>query len=383
MRIIPILMASAVVTTHFASAPAQELNFDAPLLEEKKESGIPTQIGPISNITLGGAIDWRVTHVNGAKRPVGFIHVNELVLGANVGKHIAVSAEQLLLTSEVASVVGQDHGFVTVSLVQLPFLPNGMSLKMGRFRGKFGLDAQLDSPAHIFPSQALRSNGYVTDVGLNLDYAFGDFEWVVEVFNGPDYKNQNGQKQPDLVSKPPIQSRFVYQPSSAVKLGLSALYGETFDNQVDPTALEMGSLGSRRDTSRTLVRQRIALDASTKTPWAELYLEGIYGRDKGRLSQPTQKSFTVAKGFLGRVDVPLFQINEETRTKAAFQYDTWQDGSFDGRVAFFSAALSILNEEGWTYRMGGTANDLAFKKSRPSYVSHAPWSATTQLLVSF
>lgn len=71
------------------------------------------------------------------------------------------------------------------------------------------------------------------------------------------------------------------------------------------------------------------------------------------------------------------------RTKAAFQYDTWQDGSFDGRVAFFSAALSILNEEGWTYRMGGTANDLAFKKSRPSYVSHAPWSATTQLLVSF
>lgn len=364
-------------------ALAQELNFDAPAVEEKKESGIPTQIGPISNLTLGGAIDWRVMHVNGSKRPAAFIHVNEFVVSANVGSHIAVSAEQLLLTSEVSSVVGQDHGFVTVSLVQLPFLPSGMSVKMGRFRGKFGLDAQVDSPANIFPSQALRSNGYVTDIGLNIDYAFGDFEWIVEVFNGPDYKNMNGQKQADLVSKPPVQSRFVYQPISSLKVGLSGLYGETFDNQVDPKALGMSSLGSQMNTNRTILRKRLALDVSAKTPWAELYAEGIYGRDEGRLAQPTDKTFTEAKGYLGRVDVPLFRINDETRTKWAVQYDTWQDGSFDGRVAFVSTAFSILNDEGWTYRVGATANDLAFKKSRPEYVHDSPWSATTQLLVSF
>jgi hypothetical protein len=383
MRNLSILVLNLILLPYNFSVFAQELNFDAPAVEVKKESGIPSQIGPISNLTLGGAIDWRMAHVNGSKRPAAFIHVNEFVVSANVGKHVAVSAEQLLLTSEVSSVVGQDHGFVTVSLVQLPFLPNGMSVKLGRFRGKFGLDAQVDSPANIFPSQALRSNGFVTDIGLNIDYAFGNFEWIVEVFNGPDYKNVNGQKQTNLVSKPPVQSRFVYQPTSSIKLGFSGLYGETFDNQIDPTSLGMSSLGSTMNTSRTILRKRIAVDVSAKTPWLDIYAEGIYGRDEGRIAQPVEKSFTLAKGYLSRIDVPLFQINDETRTKWALQYDTWQDGSFDGRVTYFSTAFSILNDDGWTYRVGGTANDLTFKKSRPEYVHDSPWSASTQLLVSF
>ncbi len=361
---------------------AQDLNFDAPAVDEKKDTGILNQLGPLSNLSIGGAVDWRVTHNNGAKRPAAFIHVNELVVSANVGKHIAVSAEQLLLTSETSTVVGQDHGFVTVSLIQLPWLPNGMALKMGRFRGKFGLDAQLDSPANIFASQALRSNGFVTDIGLNMDYAFGDFEWIVEAFNGPEYLDSNGQKQGTLVDKIPVQTRVVYQPTSALKFGVSGLYGQTWNNQIDPKAAGM-SAGNQMDTSRTIERSRVALDASAKTQWAEFYVEGIYGRDKGRLSQPVDKSFTIAKGLLARTDVPLFQIDNETRTKMAVQYDTWQDASFDGRVAFVSTAFSILNDEGWTFRFGGTVSDLAFKKNRPEYAHDAPWSLTSQLLVSF
>jgi hypothetical protein len=137
------------------------------------------------------------------------------------------------------------------------------------------------------------------------------------------------------------------------------------------------------DTGTTIERSRIALDGSAKTQWAEFYAEGIYGRDQGRLSQPVNKKFTVARGALGRVDVPLFKINDETRTKVAIQYDTWQDASFDGRVAFVSAAFSILNDEGWTFRIGGSASDLAFKKDRPEYVHDAPFSVTSQFLVSF
>jgi|GEM_PF-4010301 len=382
-RSVPLASLSVAAAVFSSGALAQDLNFDAPAVEQKKDSVIPQQIGPVSNISLGGAIDWRVMYTNGEKRPMAFIHVNEFVVSANVGEHIAVSAEQLLLTSEMGSVVGQDHGFVTVSLVQLPFLPNGMSVKLGRFRGKFGLDAQVDSPANIFPSQELRSNGFVTDVGVNLDYAFGDFEAILEIFNGPDFRTSNGNRQGMLVEKLPVQGRFLYQPTSNFKLGVSGLYGETWSNQVDPAVLDMSSLGSRLDTSRTLERRRVALDAGLKTPWAELYGEGIYGRDKGRLSQAPGKDHTTARGALGRVDVPLFSLNEVTRTKIALQYDTWEDASYAGRVAFLSTAFSVMNDDGWTVRLGGSASDVVFKKDRPESIEHAPWSATSQLLVTF
>lgn len=378
-------VAGLVVAAVLAPGHAQDLDFDAPAIEQKEDSPLPRDIGPVSNITLGGAIDWRLTHVNGQKRPVAFIHVNELVVGANVGEHIAISAEQLLLTSERGTVVGQDHGFVTVSLVQLPFLPTGTTLKLGRFRGKFGLDAQVDSPANIFPSQELRSNGFVTDVGVSADYVLDEFEALVEVFNGPEYQRNGSEREGILVDRPPVQARVVYQPTSSVKIGLSGLLGETWDNQVDPSVLDMGSLGSTLDTSRIIERRRVALDAGVRTPVAEIYAEGIYGRDKGRLSQRPGRAYTVARGALGRVDVPLFPIGPSTRTKLALQYDTWQDASFDGRVAFWSTAFSVMNDDGWTARIGGSASDLAFvgKSRRPSYVERAPWSATSQLLVTF
>ena len=364
-------------------ALAQDLDFDAPAVEKKKDTPVPQQVGPVSNINLGGAIDWRAVYQRGSKRPYAFIHVNEFVVSANVGEHIAISAEQLLLTSELGSVVGQDHGFVVINLVQLPFLPTGMGVKLGRFRGKFGLDAQVDSPANIFPSQAVRSNGQVTDIGVSVEYAFNDFELYLEGFNGPDYKSQNGQKNGALVDKPPLQARLVYQPVSNAKIGLSGFYGQTWDNQVNPTVLDMGSLGSTLESERTIERQRVALDASYKFPLADLYAEGIYGRDKGRLAQPVDKKYTLAKGALLRTDVPLFRINDETSSKIAVQYDAWQDGSYNGRVGFLSTAFSVLNDEGWTVRLGGTLSDSAFAKTKPESLKKTPWNITSQLLVTF
>lgn len=366
-----------------AAARAQELDFNAPAVEEKKDSVLPSSVGPITNIQLGGAVDWRVTKSHSSSRPFAFIHVNELVVSANVGEHISVSAEQLLLTSELGSVVGQDHGFVTVQLVQLPFLPDGMSLKLGRFRGKFGLDAQVDSPANIFPSQAVRSNATVTDIGLNLDYAHGDFEFIVEAFNGVDYIVKDGQKVPYQTKRLPLQARLVFQPTSALKVGLSEYMGESWDTQVSPSVIDAGLLGASLDQTRTIERQRVALDASLRTPYADFYGEAIYGRDKGRLSQPPNKEYTVAKGALARTDIPIYKFNNETRSKLSLQYDVWQDASFDGKVGFVSTAYSVMNDDGWTVRVGGSASDVAFKKHRPSYLKKAPMSFTTQLLVSF
>jgi hypothetical protein len=362
---------------------AQELNFDEPAVTQKKDSLVPSSVGPVSNIQLGGAVDWRLAFQNGEKKPFAFLHVNEFVVSANVGDHIAISAEQLLLTSEMGSVVGQDHGFVTVQLVQLPFLPNGTSLKLGRFRGKFGSDAQTDSPANVFPSAALRSNGFVTDVGIHLDYAVGLFEFNVETFNGPDYMVNNNQKDAFAGKNWPVQARVLYQPFSSFKLGLSGFRGETWDNQLSPMTLDMGSLGSSLNQSRTIDRMRLAADASIKTPYADFLVEGIWGQDKGRLSQAPDKKQTLARGGLIRTDIPLFKISNETRTKLSVQYDTWKDGSFDGNLGFLSSAFSVSNDDGWTVRLGGTASDVVFKKKKPSYVDKNPISVTSQLLVTF
>lgn len=365
------------------TALAQKLDFDEPSIQEKKETGIPGSIGPVTNIQIGGAIDWRVTYLSGSKRPVAFIHVNELVVSASVGQHISVSAEQLLLTSEMSTVIGQDHGFVVVSLAQLPFVPNGMSFKLGRFRGKFGTDAYTDSPANIFPSAALRSNAMVTDLGLGLDYTLSNsLEAIVEVFNGADYKLINGRKTPFQTHSLPVQVRIVYQPSSRIKFGLSGFVGETWDNILSPEILDQGSLGSQLDTSRTITRKRLGLDASMKSPLADITVEAIVGRDKDRLSQEVDSTHSSADGGLIRGDIPLFKVNDETRTKLAVQYDAWKDASYEGRVGFISTALSVLSDAGWIFRFGGSMSDLAFKKL-PAHIEHTPWNATTQLLVSF
>lgn len=99
-----------------------------------------------------------------------------------------------------------------------------------------------------------------------------------------------------------------------------------------------------------------------KTRFADFYAEGIYGRDKGRLSQPTGDDYTLAKGALVRTDIPIYKISNETRTKLAVQYDAWEDASYAGRVGFLSTAFSVMNDDGWTVRVGGTTSDVVFKR---------------------
>ena len=60
------------------------------------------------------------------------IHVNELVVSANVTDNISLLLEQLLPTSELISLVGDDHGFATALVSNLPYLPAGTALKIGR-----------------------------------------------------------------------------------------------------------------------------------------------------------------------------------------------------------------------------------------------------------
>ena len=98
-------------------------------------------LGPISNINFGGLLDLRYIASSDNKAGNLVIHVNELVVSANVTDNISLLLEQLLPTSELISLVGDDHGFATALVSNLPYLPAGTALKIGRYRFKYGVDA--------------------------------------------------------------------------------------------------------------------------------------------------------------------------------------------------------------------------------------------------
>ncbi|MBI4715034.1 MAG: hypothetical protein HY760_03700, partial [Nitrospirae bacterium] len=88
-------------------------------------------LGPFTNINLGGTLDYRFLIPTNGDSPTLGIHVNELFLTTNIGDNISILAEQLLLTSDMETVVGQDHGFVYAIFTNLPGLPSDLALKVG------------------------------------------------------------------------------------------------------------------------------------------------------------------------------------------------------------------------------------------------------------
>ncbi len=365
-------------------AYSQGLNFDEPQVAAAES----TSKFSLDNVTVGGAVDWRLSYQNGAERPVAMLHVTELVLTAAVGPHVSVSAEQLLLTSENETVVGQDHGFVTISLVQLPFLPDGMNVKLGRFRGKFGLDAQTDSPANIFPSQVVRSNGFASDVGVQLDYVVGNFEAILETFNGADYLDTDTGKKAIATPGWPTQVRLTWQPSAAAIIGVSGFSGHSWNTMGMPTMFHMSELGTMVDRSQVIRRERFALDASWRTgPW-KIMAEAIGGKDHGRnehASHVTTQGDNSVQGFLARTDLDTGVIFGSVRHKVAVQWDQWRDQTHEDTVGFLSGAFTLQDDAGWTWRIGASASALAFqgKEAYEDYSQDSPWRATTQFLVSF
>ena len=157
----------------------ENLNLDAPQLEAKKDEGFSA--GPINNLNFGGALDMRLymPRFGGpTEKHLGFgnfdIHVAELFLTTNVGDHISVLAEQLLVTSEMGNTVGQDHGFVYAIFSNIPAVPENWSLKVGRTRFRFGADARLDSPANVLRSPVYKTLGTITDKGIELSGYSGE-----------------------------------------------------------------------------------------------------------------------------------------------------------------------------------------------------------------
>ena len=121
-------------------------------------------LGPFSNLNFGGLIDYRyIPAPRTSTAGAGFlvIHVNELFVSTNIGEHISILAEQLLLTSGQETTVGQDHGFVYATFTNLPYLPSDLSFRLGRFRFRYGIDAVSDSAINPVRTLVYKDIGFI------------------------------------------------------------------------------------------------------------------------------------------------------------------------------------------------------------------------------
>jgi hypothetical protein len=173
-----------------ATNPDSGLSLDTPALgPPPTETGLTA--GPFTNLVFGGALDYRFIFPKDMPSGMFMIHVNELFLTTNVGDNISILAEQLLVTSDLGSTVGQDHGFVYATISNLSFLPNGTAIRIGRMRLKYGIDAKLDAPANPLRTMEYRTIGLISDRAIEIAGFFSFLEYSAAVSMGPDFILKN------------------------------------------------------------------------------------------------------------------------------------------------------------------------------------------------
>ncbi len=171
-----------------SQSPKTTLNLDSPNLSVTPEApNTGPTVGVFSNIVFGGTIDYRALVPKEMPQGMLMIHVNELFLTTNIGDHISILAEQLLLTSDLATAVGQDHGFVYATISNLSYFPEGTAFRIGRLRLKYGIDSKLDGPANPLRTPEYRTIGLLSDRAIEASGYFSIFEYVVAVSMGPDF----------------------------------------------------------------------------------------------------------------------------------------------------------------------------------------------------
>ena len=332
-------------------------------------------------IVVGGTLDYRVFVPSDMTPGMYEIHVNELFVTTNIGDHIAILAEQLLLTSELGSQVGQDHGFVYATFSELPRLPTGMALRIGRMRLRYGIDAKLDAPANPLRTPEYRTLGVLSDRAFEVSGFYGRLDYVAAIAMGPDFvavdvAGPDGAVVGSIVApystaRHPIYVRVGTDFTSRLpNIGLSGFYGDTYP-VLAADGFQAGDamlFGGVLDQHRVIRKARASVDV--RWSWRKLKLAGEYtvGRDREAGPDPTVQAEYV------RADYTI----KPQRMAVQLQYDRFADGR-PGTAAIGSAGASFtynLTEASWL-RIFAQANQRIFLGE------DVAWLAGSQLLMAF
>lgn len=332
-------------------------------------------------IVFGGTLDYRFLFPKEMPKGMYMIHVNELFITTNIGDHISILAEQLLVTSETTSSVGLDHGFVYAIFSNLPILPAGSAIRVGRMRLRYGIDAKLDAPANPLRTPEYRTIGILSDRAVELSGYFGSFDYVAAISMGPDFElrevvGPTGQiagtiKAPTDPSFHPIFLRLGTNFSGRLpNLGISGYYGDTYP-VLAADGFQAGDsmlFGGFLDQSRQIRKERLSLDARWDYWKLKLAGEVTIGRDR----EDTRK--LMVQAYFARADLAI----QPQKWTAQLQYDYFNDGRPETpNIGAGSAALTYnLTDESWL-RAFAQGNQRLLRGE------NAAWMLGTQILMAF
>ncbi|MEK7298748.1 MAG: hypothetical protein AAB066_02545 [Candidatus Margulisiibacteriota bacterium] len=305
VRVLGFLMLSLVMIGPVFGTEGSLLDLENP---DIGRSATPETVsaGPIQNINFGGAFDARFLVPSGEKGRL-LLHVSELVLTATIGDNISILAEQLLQTDDLVSVVGQDHGFAYAIFSNYPFFPEGFSVKVGRFRAKWGYDARSDSASNMIQSLAIRSVGQITDLGIEVSgYLAQSVDFNIALQNGPNTlfidttDGTGGTIQAKNMAENPRNSYFARlynELSSNLGVGVSYFSGNSYSwrNGLGFSHETMQVYGTL-DRSQLVGIQRYAIDAALKVGKWTFNGEFGFGSDTGPGAERQ------VQAYMGRLD---------------------------------------------------------------------------------
>lgn len=334
------------------------LQLEAPTLAPAPAPTSPG-VGPFGNLNIGGTLDYRFPIPTNGDSPSLGIHVNELFLTTNIGDNISILAEQLLLTSDLETLVGQDHGFVYAIFTNLPALPSDLALKVGRLRFRYGIDAVSDAPANPARDLVYKNLGFISDKGVEVSGYYRDVDYSAAVLMGPDFISSEvlgpggvvagDIKTPSENNNRPLAIRVGYESPWDVKVGLSAFSGRAYRFVNGPTfAMDDMLTNGALDRSRLVFKRRGSLDLRYAVGRWDFAGEVTIGRER-------DAGQTVdVRGYYARADYLLVP----QKLKVLLQYDLWRDGLVQTRDdGVITAGLSYTPLDQVTLRLMGFMSD--------------------------
>ncbi|MFZ5471557.1 MAG: hypothetical protein ACOZIN_19195 [Myxococcota bacterium] len=357
------------------------LQLDQPELGAPPAPSAAGGTGGTGSLVFGGTLDYRFLFPKEMPSGMYMIHVNELFFTTNIGDYISILAEQLLLTSDVGTVVGQDHGFVYATFSNLPWLADGMAFRIGRMRLRYGVDAKLDAPANPLRTTEYRTIGILSDRAIEVAGFLGPIELVGAVAMGPDFVLRDvvgldGQiaatvKTPQDSSFHPFYVRLGTDfKGNLPNWGLSGFYGDAYP-VLAADGFQAGDamlFGGFYEQHRIIRKERVSLDG--RWNYRKLKFSGEYTIGKDRDEGQT----FVVQAWYFRTD---WTIRPQKLT-AQLQYDWFTDGRPDTpRIGAMGAAMTYnLTDESWLR--------VFFQGNQRLVVGEdVAWVAGSQILMAF
>lgn len=299
--------------------------------------------GAFSNLVVGGALDIRritrgtdlIPDRNNWNSGTTLIHVAEFVVTTNVGDHVSLLGEQLLTTSPLGTQVADDHGFVYVILTGLPVLPNGASLKIGRFRHGFGIDTKSDAAANPLYNLVRKNIGFISDRGLQLNGFIGPVSYTLSLADGPDslrtvpegtvntgirigpHGSGGGVLKPIENNSPPL---FLHLNGTVPIFGKRIWLGTSY---FDGNSYPFNSTNGDVNPSTLIYKRRIGVATSFKMWRFDLAVEWVFGRDTQLLKYlhipiSSEDRNSTVEGYYFHAELPLTDTLD-----VRFKYDIW------------------------------------------------------------